>query len=101
MRISDWVSDVCSSDLCLAVRHGPDRRADGAPNSRGPGADDRHEAARNRRGSFGLQFFQLVPVHSRFRELERLPAASPERTEERRVGKEVVRTVRYRWSPYT
>src|SRR3546814_19988030 len=70
MRISDWSSDVCSSDLilmspvaveaasaCLTIPSGTDAAA--------------------------------MP-----------PAASPERSEERRVGKECVSTCRSRWSPY-
>src|SRR3546814_13729550 len=75
MRISDWSSDVCSSDL-------PDlhRRAWDFGGGRG-GRAAGHRAA------------------------ERAPAgrgAAPDggRSEERRVGKECVSTCRSRWSPY-
>src|SRR3546814_16951421 len=110
MRISDWSSDVCSSDL---ARFG-----------------------RGRRG-FRLRLFQLDPRRNLLAEqillagerllrqrrlgrrsgaiggkLRRVPAfdyrqrltgahwISKPRSEERRVGKEWVRTCRYRWSPY-
>src|SRR3546814_10557946 len=82
MRISDWSSDVCSSDLQdmveLRIAHmGVDLRrvADAAGGQ--PEAIDR-------------------PVEIM------LPIALPERqrSEERRVGKECVSTCRSRWSPY-
>src|SRR3546814_6156045 len=75
MRISDWSSDVCSSDL-----HAPHRSAgDGNKNDR-----VRHDVL-------------LRVVLNTWR-----PYASgrPERSEERRVGKECVSTCRSRWSPY-
>src|SRR3546814_13847953 len=42
MRISDWSSDVCSSDLGLAADH----QARNHP-ERGPGEDEYHEGARS------------------------------------------------------
>src|SRR3546814_2839878 len=76
MRISDWSSDVCSSDLS-SVR-GPCRCRElvrlSAPRSRlGPGV---HSARGEGQGSDPRQ-----------------------RSEERRVGKECVSTCRSRWSP--
>src|SRR3546814_11361409 len=85
MRISDWSSDVCSSDLVVIVRHS---RAQGhfAPTHRlqlqlvvGETVGDR----RQRRACV------VVAVDMR-----------GERSEERRVGKECVSTCRSRWSPY-
>src|SRR3546814_9317956 len=115
MRISDWSSDVCSSDLLdapragLALQHlleiflqpvladlvaGRDvqrilglliflgvRGADIADQmaDRGPGRIIARKAALRRdAGQFG----------------------QPDRSEERRVGKECVSTCRSRWSPY-
>src|SRR3546814_8170740 len=74
MRISDWSSDVCSSDLGEVL---------GLDGERGRAAD-----ARRTLENGGLDAL-------------RLPAslASP-RSEERRVGKECVSTCRSRWSPY-
>src|SRR3546814_17932858 len=83
MRISDWSSDVCSSDLFAA-----DARAaiDGI-------------LARGRlpilAGGTGLYFRALLQG------LSPMPAADAAvRSEERRVGKECVSTCRSRWSPY-
>src|SRR3546814_6519670 len=76
MRISDWSSDVCSSDLRLCQRAHrvvpvPDRRR------HAPDAEGRAGA---RRGGGGSPCFGL-------------------RSEERRVGKECVSTSSSRWSP--
>src|SRR3546814_4658803 len=66
MRISDWSSDVCSSDLIAQVLQ----------------ADLFHGLAQH-----GI-FFATGWV------------GVPQRSEERRVGKECVSTCRSRWSPY-
>src|SRR3546814_13707237 len=78
MRISDWSSDVCASDLNLE-RGGT-----------GVGFSRRYLRA----GHLARQ----VQGHRRF---ER-SGADPEllRSEERRVGNERVSTCRSRWSPY-
>src|SRR3546814_12131273 len=90
MRISDWSSDVCSSDL----------RA---------GADRLH--------AFGNAFEQpsaVVVVEVDHRRAQAVAREQPrlgravglhvavvvKRSEERRVGKECVSTCRSRWSPY-
>src|SRR3546814_13516289 len=110
MRISDWSSDVCSSDLFAAEPGG------GRPF--GARAIDRVP----REWIAALPGDLLVGVH-----LELLAATAPEpdaaalqavfghdgingslvsggaaavRSEERRVGKECVSTCRSRWSPY-
>src|SRR3546814_15160843 len=74
MRISDWSSDVCSSDLRGARRH------------------DRHGDIRRAR---------RTPPRSVL-DGEHAPSDphSSRRSEERRVGKECVSTCRSRWSPY-
>src|SRR3546814_280524 len=76
MRISDWSSDVCSSDL---RRPAPRRLQPRAVRRAGGPAVARMARLRRRRG--------------------RLPAAAG-RSEERRVGKECVSTCRSRWSTY-
>src|SRR3546814_7722258 len=80
MRISDWSSDVCSSDL----HEGPriDAELDGEP-----GGDRRQQ---DRRGVVAHDLGER-----RGEEVDRR-----QRSEERRVGKECVRTSRSRWSPY-
>src|SRR3546814_20843755 len=83
MRISDWSSDVCSSDLHLiAVRAGD---ADGARSARAA-----HEA---RILVIIASFIGVGAALTR-------AAETDVRSEERRVGKECVSTCRSRWSPY-
>src|SRR3546814_20466551 len=79
MRISDWSSDVCSSDLLrvLVVFSG----------QRGIAAELLHQIE---------QFRHLVFPCGSIR--HRSPR--PRRSEERRVGKECVSTCRSRWQPY-
>src|SRR3546814_14020370 len=85
MRISDWSSDVCSSDLTLAP----------------PGAGHRPGA---RQGGRPVHDLHVVEAPGRARRLPRRADAGlsrpGRRSEERRVGKECVSTCRSRWSPY-
>src|SRR3546814_20044866 len=90
MRISDWSSDVCSSDL-------PRRRFLSAqPPARAFGQDERRQwfgfadRAADHRDAGGRRF----GVHPDQRDFDY------RRSEERRVGKECVSTCRSRWSPY-
>src|SRR3546814_1300543 len=86
MRISDWSSDVCSSDL---HRRGadPGRRSAEARQPRDAEDDAPRIGARRRRDRPGWLFRDEPPDDAR-------------RSEERRVGKECVSTCRSRWSPY-
>src|SRR3546814_13794555 len=95
MRISDWSSDVCSSDL-LPI---------GMPVGKiGQGFVYRLQ--------LGFEFFQIAAMVARQRTDNAGLAARDgqvhaaaqehrrrERSEERRVGKECVSTCRSRWSP--
>src|SRR3546814_18193098 len=95
MRISDWSSDVCSSDLDrhrrLAVgRDETDRQAIVLPRDAALGD---HAAQPHRLADRRLAVLAL----DRRAEIGRLVA---ERSEERRVGTECVSTCRFRWSPY-
>src|SRR3546814_4748757 len=105
MRISDWSSDVCSSDLeCGASgrarrwhHHGfvflpradgsryfvvqREQGAGGARPNTAPGDDARHRSAIQSSVWARQRFFCI-------------------RSEERRVGKECVSTFSSRWSPY-
>src|SRR3546814_12766644 len=112
MRISDWSSDVCSSDLCpcWSAEPGPrpvrERRYLAGVASVAPGrAADTHDHQRGGRPRAA----QAQPAPSAaFSAATSLTGASPDagrprgstRSEERRVGKECVSTCRYRWSPY-
>src|SRR3546814_13280098 len=113
MLISDWSSDVCSSDL-LAPEHRALRRAYlgrvGArrrcPLLRGvagppPGGDAAGGVARRppshcTRAADGLETAAGTPNPA---SCPPDPATTLTRSEERRVGKECVSTCRSRWSP--
>src|SRR3546814_14196322 len=77
MRISDWSSDVCSSDLAERPQSGGIRIE----------AKQRELAVRG--------------IGAVARDDQNPPlTADRDRSEERRVGKECVSTCRSRWSPY-
>src|SRR3546814_20170324 len=80
MRISDWSSDVCSSDL---RGRGEAGRSRGDGKGRDPGAAGVPVGARPSAGD--------LPGDGE---------AARARSEERRVGEECVSTCRSRWSPY-
>src|SRR3546814_9347658 len=112
MRISDWSSDVCSSDLTedgdrrderLEVRGSYDPQV----------VDERHDAVDD--GNDGQPRIASIDRGCEEGELGREPGQGwypnkgqeahhqgerQQRSEERRVGKECVSTCRSRWSPY-
>src|SRR3546814_5050955 len=86
MRISDWSSDVCSSDLPFRRTIGSGRngaRSVGTTDDLGREMVDRHDGP-----------------YTAFLSARRQWRISAHRSEERRVGKECVSTCRSRWSPY-
>src|SRR3546814_5000798 len=78
LRISDWSSDVCSSDL-EQLRHRVESLRTPQPPRLAPRQPPRRQPQ--------------PPRHV-------AKVAAHERSEERRVGKECVSTCRSRWSPY-
>src|SRR3546814_12587666 len=97
MRISDWSSDVCSSDL-------PQHQTLAASTSAlaKPSAASRSKPMSSScaavKPSFSRQ--KASPsVHLLKANLTSKAAPSAPRSEERRVGKECVSQCRYRWSP--
>src|SRR3546814_6733070 len=88
MRISDWSSDVCSSDLHLMHRSlvRPCRR-------------DGPAAVLRRRPMAAIGFVNGTIEKGFVGQLKTLSIRAA-RSEERRVGKECVSTCRSRWSPY-
>src|SRR3546814_12176890 len=98
MRISDWSSDVCSSDL-KARTAGHGRRTE---HSRKNDSYANTNGSRSKKGT---------PMYADESQAEATPTTKPKgtpvykrildlRSEERRVGKECVSTCRSRWSPY-
>src|SRR3546814_12106268 len=109
MRISDWSSDVCSSDLLrfrkveTGLSHRGTHRHDQPSPERGP-----HEAGRTAiPEEFTPPDVEMIDVirsrlmQSMFEshEVTLSLVLFPCRSEERRVGKECVSTCRSRWSP--
>src|SRR3546814_14281990 len=91
MRISDWSSDVCSSDLAADVAF-PEAREDAseiAAEGADPAALAQVRGARGRVAVEPMEHVRDVAVD-----------VMDHRSEERRVGKECVGTCRSRWSLY-
>src|SRR3546814_2237270 len=91
MRISDWTSDVCSSDLCvLSFPMGY--------------TVTQHTTTADARLITDKEVANLLSVSRSWSwklvQAGKFPAPIKLRSEERRVGKECVSTCRYRWSPY-
>src|SRR3546814_20016006 len=84
MRISDWSSDVCSSDL---------RRVHQSVEF---SARDLHRPGCRSAG----RWQQRAGKTCRRNALDRRPGGTHSRSEERRVGKECFSTCSSRWSPY-
>src|SRR3546814_13177286 len=107
MRISDWSSDVCSSDL--SILSSLDQPTAGVAWVAGHDLLTMGEKERVtfRRSSVGFVWQQtsrnLVPYFTAAENIAAALAISGEvrgsRSEERRVGKEGVRTFRFRWLP--
>src|SRR3546814_11358634 len=105
MRISDWSSDVCSSDLCSVAHLSTDAprstRTHGIDTGRALLAGLLFAACRRP----ALLLFAMFSDHfitlSHCVVFARAPYvwAGPARSEERRVGKECVSTGRFGWSP--
>src|SRR3546814_14205319 len=106
MRISDWSSDVCSSDL-------PDEGQGDAGHQRaGEGEGEGHAGARLGAPELAQDEHGEGEEHraEERHQGDALGKAGPglqhdhdahERSEERRVGTECVSTCKSRWSPYT
>src|SRR3546814_15605979 len=97
MRISDWSSDVCSSDLAFDPRLSRDSELEWVRSYWQEGSDwglclytARSESELELyHTACALPYVSFVPVDEVW-----------SRSEERRVGKECVSTGRSRWSPY-
>src|SRR3546814_13826152 len=90
MRISDWSSDVCSSDL-----------ESGEPERPQEGEEHRQQLGLGRGPCHAEKLrtdLAELPVAPGLRPL--VAELRPERSDERRGGKQCVSTCRYRWPPY-
>src|SRR3546814_20764096 len=102
MRISDWSSDVCSSDLwgapnwCLGIGPSEGQLFPDLPANQVPIVGVTCAASRQ------ASPVMSAPVRRRLLQssLVVLTLLDLQRSEERRVGKECVSTCRSRWSPY-
>src|SRR3546814_16634765 len=97
MRFSDWSSDVCSSDLLRTTHQAEEHALLGLPVAQ-PGLEiDEMSGHVLTRDPLALDLPQCLQLAHGQLELR---SWHPDRSEERRVGKECVRTCRSRWSPY-
>src|SRR3546814_18393270 len=96
MRISDWSSDVCSSDLAKYANRVPERLNEWDNRHFWRVSNAEHLELSENVGMVNLSHFAIYDVSGR--DAERLMEYV--RSEERRVGTECVSTCRYRWSPY-
>src|SRR3546814_16714341 len=98
MRISDWSSDVCSSDLLFVIAMLALSIGNGAVFQLVPQRFHREIGVMTGLVGFagGFGGFYLASSLGFAKQL----TGSPQRSEERRVGKECVSTCRSRWSPY-
>src|SRR3546814_14492464 len=103
MRISDWSSDVCSSDLMLALQHLQAGTAAIVVQTTVPFSallawavfGDR--LGWRRAAGMAVAFAGIALIVGEPRVAERIDMVGS--SEERRVGKECVSTCRSRWSP--
>src|SRR3546814_17342093 len=98
MRISDWSSDVCSSDLIVSLNT---KRMDIVKSSQ--------SFIRGRKENYLMKLKVILTTlagayfvlrSSALKARKGQLALTHSRSEERRVGKEGVSTCRSRWSPY-
>src|SRR3546814_19235166 len=103
MRISDWSSDVCSSDLPPLLGLGRQKNGEAHRQAYGFGrvaivALDAFETAMLADQLEIIKGHCGISCHDSLASFEQ--ASVHHRSEERRAGKECVSTCRYRWSPY-
>src|SRR3546814_17382082 len=105
MRISDWSSDVCSSDL--AMRAGatdflskpiaPDRLLAALHSAVSTSSDTGELRPLTEKMPAPLAFEEIVGSAPQFRAALAIDAKAARRSDERSAGKEWVRKVRCRW----
>src|SRR3546814_13352648 len=103
MRISDWSSDVCSSDLFEGVIRNLERRMLSTDSAWMREELGKFQASAPCEACDGARLkpeaLAVKVAGETIADAVRRPV-DPARSEERRVGKECVSTCRSRWSPY-
>src|SRR3546814_15783423 len=99
MRISDWSSDVCSSDLAISATKAIQQEMDDTVELMEL-AEAEGDNALVDEGVVTLEALADRADDDKIRALLAGEADANDRSEERRVGKECVSTCRSRWSPY-
>src|SRR3546814_17990054 len=97
MRISDWSSDVCSSDLPVRPERGP---ALLALKERWATLSSKQKLRAKQFGVAGVVALLGTGLYTASTGGDDRKPEAPVRSEERRVGNECVSTCRYWWSPY-
>src|SRR3546814_13293634 len=110
MRISDWSSDVCSSDLPAAYRRRCGHSIDEHMNREKPKTFHVKSFGCQMNVYDGERMAEMLSAEGMMAAEESMDAdivvintchiREKARSEERRVGIECVSTCRYRWSPY-
>src|SRR3546814_14474066 len=110
MRISEWSSDVCSSDLeksdlSTCVAYAPSSTANIGPGYDvfGLGLDvfeDKVTLSRMSTRSNRITIRATGDTNNSSNTVPSKLESNSARSEERRVGKECISTFRFRWSPY-
>src|SRR3546814_20047628 len=104
MRISDWSSDVCSSDLIVVTDDGDHWMVEGKADDRANDPDVIQKKTAgfewsrfaNDSGDATATWHYLFATETAIKQA----GGTWTRSEERRVGKECVSTCKSRWSPY-
>src|SRR3546814_11163673 len=97
MRISDWSSDVCSSDLFARIAAAFDEHSVLVFHDQRL-SDAQQKAFSERFGPLELTI--ISPGQEARYDPKLVDLSNTDRSEERRVGKECVSTCSSRWSPY-
>src|SRR3546814_15655203 len=97
MRISDWSSDVCSSDLIVESHDQHQRHDRGEAEPKGPFLH-LHGCRTPPNRLISIECQMATIEHRQWQQIDEPQIDG--RSEERRVGKECVSTCRSRWSPY-
>src|SRR3546814_14826964 len=98
MRISDWSSDVCSSDLTCPNMNSPKQKCQGESRGRAASGAAVHLERLDEGRLRNLDLAELA--HPLLAFLLLLQQLALSRSEERRVGKEWFSTCTSRWSTY-